>query len=157
MLLVVDVLEEAALDDDRHDRKPEAGSGDAQPEIAGPFLGDGINDIGAEHVEGAMREVDDAQDAEDQRQAGGDDEQVHRLREGIHELDEGEGRVGQQSRQPRIAQVLLHELDQGVHGRAPSAVSGKEETRPDGRPAAFRDCRYSSMTAGMKVTGSITR
>src|SRR2546422_4541144 len=40
-----------------------------------------VGQVGGEHVEGAVGEVDDARDAEDQREARRDEEQHHRVRE----------------------------------------------------------------------------
>jgi hypothetical protein len=47
-------------------------------------------DIGAEHIEGAMREIDDARDAEDNRQARGDQEQRTCARQSGEQLIEVE-------------------------------------------------------------------
>ena len=52
-------------------------------------------DIGAQHVERAMREVHDPRDAEDDRQPGRDEEQRGRARQPVQRLDEEEGEIGQ--------------------------------------------------------------
>ena len=50
-----------------------------------------VRDVRAQHVQRAVREVDDAGDAEDQRQAGGDEEQRRRAGEAVQELREQGG------------------------------------------------------------------
>ena len=66
-----------------HDRGPEA-KGAAEP------VGQRVADIGAEHVEGAMGEIDDAGYAENDREAGSDEKQRAGAREPGDELDEVE-------------------------------------------------------------------
>jgi hypothetical protein len=51
---------------------------------------DPVREIGAQHVEGAVREVDHAQDAEHERQPGRDQEQHEPVLHGVQELH-GEG------------------------------------------------------------------
>ena len=51
-----------------------------------------IGDVGAQHVQRPMRDIDDAGDAEDQRQPGRDEEQARRAREPVEGLEE-EGRA----------------------------------------------------------------
>ena len=46
-----------------------------------------VSDIDAEHVERAMREIDDARDAEDQRQPGRHHEQRGRAGQPVERLD----------------------------------------------------------------------
>ena len=72
-----------AADDDggRNDTAPEA-------ERAGDLGGEGIGDIGPQHIEGPVRDIDDAGDAEDQRQAGGDEEQAGGAGESVEGLKE---------------------------------------------------------------------
>ena len=60
-----------------------------EPEIAGPVHG-GIADIGAQHEERAMGEVDDAHDAEDQRQAAAEEKQQRGLRQRVETLGDQE-------------------------------------------------------------------
>ena len=59
------------------------------PEFAGDLHGR-IADIGAQHEERAVREVDDAHDAEDQREADAEEEQQCRLRQRIQALGDQE-------------------------------------------------------------------
>ena len=66
-----------------HDRGPEA-NGAAEP------VGQRVTDIGAQHVEAAMGEVDDAGYAENDREAGSDEKQRASAREPGDELDEVE-------------------------------------------------------------------
>ena len=58
-----------------------------QPEIAGRGQGHHA-DIGAEHEQFAMREIDHVHDAEDQRQPGGDQRQDHAGDDAVDRLDE---------------------------------------------------------------------
>ena len=51
----------------------------------------GIADIRAQHEECAVREVDDAHDAEDQRQADAEEEQQRGLRQRVEALGDEEG------------------------------------------------------------------
>src|ERR1700685_1805365 len=48
-------------------------------------------EIGAEHVEGAMREIDHAHDSKYQRQSRGDQKQKHGGGQAAHELAEQKG------------------------------------------------------------------
>src|SRR6266498_4013561 len=45
-----------------------------------------VAEVGAQHVEDAVREVDHAQDTEDQRETGGDEEEEPRERQRVAEL-----------------------------------------------------------------------
>ncbi len=47
-----------------------------KPSGAADLGGDGVGDIGPEHIEGPVRDIDDAGDAEDQRQPGRHEEQA---------------------------------------------------------------------------------
>ena len=48
---------------------------------------DPVSEIGAEHVERAVGEIDDAENAEHQRQAAGDQKQDHAVLNGIQQLN----------------------------------------------------------------------
>ena len=50
--------------------------------------GERIRAVDAEHVERPVREVDDARDAEDERQAGRDEEERRRAGEAVQELND---------------------------------------------------------------------
>ena len=50
-------------------------------------------EVGAEHVEAAVRQVDHAHDPEDQRQPAGDEEQQQAVLDGVQALDEEGGEV----------------------------------------------------------------
>ena len=56
-----------------------------------------VREIRADHVEAAVREVDDAQDAEDQRQAARDEEQQQPVLQGVEALDQKDGKVHSQA------------------------------------------------------------
>ena len=58
----------------------------ASEEAAG-VGGDPVGEIGAEHVEGAVREVDDAEDAEDERQPARHQEQHQPVLHAVEQLD----------------------------------------------------------------------
>src|SRR5258708_9059818 len=66
---------------------------DAAPESdrAGKSFGQRERDIGAEHVERAMREIDDARDAENDRQPRGDQKQRRRAGKSGQELNDVKG------------------------------------------------------------------
>ena len=49
--------------------------------------------VGADHVEAAVRQVDHAHDAEDQRQAGGQHEEQQAVLQAVEQLDEEVGEV----------------------------------------------------------------
>ena len=64
------------------------------------YVDEGVRRVRRQHVEGAVGEVDDAGDAEDQRQPRRDEKQEHRVREPAEELDRQEL---QRSALPRTA------------------------------------------------------
>ena len=68
-------------DDERREQR--------QPEIPGRHHDDDA-DIGAEHEQFAMREIDHVHDAEDQRQAGSDQRQDHAGDDAIDRLNQNE-------------------------------------------------------------------
>ena len=88
-----EALHDAAEDGDAergdHHRAQEADR--RPPENKGHVPGD----VGADHVEGAVGEVDDLQDPEDQRQARRDEEQEHRGGQARAQLAEQEDGVQQ--------------------------------------------------------------
>ena len=108
---VVDAAQQKHFDERADRGDGERGDYDRAPEAdhaAQPF-GQRVPDIGAQHVERAMREIDDAGDAEDDREAGGDEKQRAGTREPRDELDEieAQGRmpplersIGRRSLQP---------------------------------------------------------
>ena len=55
---------------------------------------DGDAEIGPQHVEGAVGEIDDPRDAEDDRQAGGNDEQRGGAGQPVERLHEKKGKIG---------------------------------------------------------------
>ena len=92
----VEMAEEEALDQPAQDGHRGGGAEGGQPEPPAP-VADPLHElegrVGPEHVEGAVREVQHPQHAEDQRQPGGDEEQEHRRREAADRLREDEGKV----------------------------------------------------------------
>ena len=71
-------------------RRRRRGRDDAAPEAerAADLGGEGVGDVGPQHIEGPVRDIDDAGDAEDQRQAGGDKEQAGGGREPVERLEQ---------------------------------------------------------------------
>ena len=90
---MIDPAQQHHLDQHAEDGDDKGGDDDAAPkaERAGKALGQRERDIGADHVEGAMGEIDDAGDAEDDREAGRHQEQRCRAGETGQELDDVEG------------------------------------------------------------------
>ena len=94
LLAAVEIAEQQALDERAEERHAERRGEHRRPEPA-PGTGcshctDLPGEIGADHVERAVREIEHAHDAEHQRQARGDQEQEHRRGEPAHELAEQE-------------------------------------------------------------------
>ena len=91
--LVVDATQQRHLDE-----RAERGDGEASHERRRPeadraarALDAAVGDISAEHIEGAVREIDDARHAENDRQSAGDEKQRAGAGEAGDELDEVEG------------------------------------------------------------------
>ena len=95
LLAAVEMAQQQPLDHAAEQRDRERGAEHREPEIArdrAEPLRDLPRHVGAEHVETAVREVEHAQHAEDQRQAGRHDEQEHRGGEAAQTLREQERR-----------------------------------------------------------------
>ena len=97
-VLAVDAADEQALEHEADERGRRARAQDGQRVAAGE-LEDGQREIGAEHVEGAVGEIDDLQHAEDQRQPGGDQEQQHADDQAARRLGDNAGRGGEAVRE----------------------------------------------------------
>ena len=101
VLTLVEIAEEHPLEQvaerhrerhaDQQRREEAATHGQAQPTI--DQRREGIGEIGAQHVEAAVREIDHAHDPEDQREAGRDEEQQQAVLHGVEALDEEGGEV----------------------------------------------------------------
>ena len=90
---VIDPPQQHHLDqhaDHRHDQRRHHDAG-PEPERAGKPLGQRERHIGAEHVEGAMGEIDDPRHAEDDRQPRRHQKQRRRAGKTGQELDEVKG------------------------------------------------------------------
>ena len=89
----VEAAEQEAFDQRAQQRDGERRGEHGEPEAAGGGAQD-VNElpceIGADHVEGAVRKIENAQDAEDQRQARRDEKQEHRCGETAEKLAEQE-------------------------------------------------------------------
>src|SRR5262249_45091662 len=105
----VEALEQQTLDgsaDERdgkrrkHDGAPEACEATAERTDQGP------GDVGAQHVERAVREIDDARDSKNQRQPRGDKEERRRAGEAVQELREERGERHAGGRRVRFARIL---------------------------------------------------
>ena len=90
---VIDPPQQHHFDQHADDGDDQRGGDDAapKPDRAGKPLGQRERDIGAEHVERAMGEIDDARDAEDDRQPRRHEEQRRRARKAGQELNDVEG------------------------------------------------------------------
>ena len=91
----VEPLQQQRFDQCADDGDDECGEHHAEPERDGAAADGGREEVAepvravrAQHVQRAMREVDDARDAEDQREAGGDQEQRRRRRQAVQQLEE---------------------------------------------------------------------
>ena len=75
---LIDAAKQQNLDQRADDRDQQRGEHDGAPESEPTaHLGrDAVGNVDAQHVERAVGDVDDARDAEDQRQAGADEEQT---------------------------------------------------------------------------------
>ena len=87
---MIDPPQQHHLDDHADHRDDQRRGDDAAPEAerAGEALGQREGDIGAEHVEGAVGEIDDPRHAEDDRQARRDQKQRRRAGKAGQELDD---------------------------------------------------------------------
>ena len=128
---------------DQHaDRRDDQGrNDDAAPESqrAGKPLGQRERDVSAEHVERAMREIDDPRHAENDRQPRGDQKQRRRAGKAGQELDEVEGHQrsarattpapsfrGDAKRRARNPITTIVSMDSGP---APSGASRNDDAR----------------------------
>ena len=104
LILAVEPLEEEALHEAPEEGDTEGGAEGGDPEAhrarAQP-LDDLIGGVRAEHVEGAVSEVEHAQDAEDERQPGGDEKEEHGGGEAADGLGEDEGQIRPGGREPQ--------------------------------------------------------
>ena len=147
---------------DRRDDQP--GGDDAAPESdrAGKSLGQRERDIGAEHVERAMGEIDDARHAEDDRQPRRHQKQRRRAGKAGQELNEVKGHLAvrarrifqfggfilrdgasrllrmrssrrAQERAPRDAVFLFHLAPLAGRGRIASAIRVRDFPRVEAR------------------------
>ena len=92
MLALVKIADEApfervAEDDREHETDGERGE-EAAAQMRGGPRRQRIGEVGADHVEAAVCEVDDAEDAEDQRQAARDEKQQQPVLQGVEALDQ---------------------------------------------------------------------
>jgi hypothetical protein len=92
VVALVEVAEQQALQ--RHaehhgerDREQDRGR-----QVAG-HSGQRPRQVGADHVEAAMGQVDDAHDAEHQRQPAGDEEQQQAVLQAVEQLDQEKGEI----------------------------------------------------------------
>src|SRR2546422_10136893 len=82
-------------------RDSEGAQNERHPERGGPAheeRGDGVAQVGAQHVERAVREIQDAEHAEDEREARGDEEKKHRLGEPVQALHHDEGGIAEDAK-----------------------------------------------------------
>ena len=94
----VERAQQRGLDHRAHDRDRDGADGQQEQEagkaeraarrVADRAADDPGRDVGAERIEGAMRQIDDAHDAVDEAQARGDQKQNRRVEERIEQLDD---------------------------------------------------------------------
>ena len=84
----VDAPEEEDLHHPANQRHQDRTHEQRHPEVAPEGAEDRVGQVGAEHVQRAVREVQHAQHAEDEREPGGDQPEVHRLRQADETLEE---------------------------------------------------------------------
>jgi hypothetical protein len=98
---LVDAAQQQDLDQraDRGDRERRDEETAPKAEPAADLGRDAVGDVDAQHVERAVGDVDDAGDAEDQRQSGTDEEQSGRGREPVERLEQ-EGVEGHRAIEP---------------------------------------------------------
>src|SRR5712691_5952278 len=105
LLLSIEALEEEALHNSAEEGDPRGCPQGSHPEgdRARPEpLHDLVGGVRAQHVEGAVGEVEHAEDAEDERQARGDEEEKHRRGQSAERLREDEREVGHRDRPPHF-------------------------------------------------------
>ena len=92
---LVHPAEDEELDHDPDDPDPDPREEDRHPEAerAGEVLDEGVRDVRPQHVERAVREIDDPGHPEDDGEPRGDQEQGRRAREAGQRLDEVEPEV----------------------------------------------------------------
>src|SRR5439155_24121136 len=93
----VDPPEERVLDEAAENAGGDRGHDEGHPEADGRVVRerghDGVGQVGRDHVERAVREVDHAQRAEDQRKARGQEKEDHPPTQTGEELDDEVGEV----------------------------------------------------------------
>ena len=87
---LIDAAQQQDLDQAAERRHHHARGDDAAPEAehAAHLEGDGRGEIEPQHVERAVGDIDDARDAEDQREAGAHEEQAGRRGEAVERLEQ---------------------------------------------------------------------
>ena len=91
VVALVQVAEEQPFEDEAEQRGQRHAGQQLEQELVAEQGRQGPGQVGADHVEAAMGEVDDAHDAEDEGQAAGDEEQQQAVLHGVEALCE-EGR-----------------------------------------------------------------
>ena len=100
MIAGVEARDGEALDeepDQHHDGQPQQGG---KEEAAGA-LGDEVREVGAEHVEGPVREVQHSEHAEDDGQAARDEEEEQAVLDAVEQLHRDERRRHVAMAQPK--------------------------------------------------------
>ena len=110
------------------DREHDAG-GNREPQAA-EALGERPREVGADHVEAAVREVDDPHDAEDQRQPARDQEQQQSVLDAVQQLDQ------RACRDPSRVGSVEAGATKGPPAGGPADVAGAGRPVPLRLPAA---------------------
>jgi hypothetical protein len=136
VVTVVEVPEQHFLQQQPEGHRDDGAAQDGQREAA-EARGQEPGQVGAQHVEAAVRQVHHAHDPEDQRQAGGQHEQQQPVLDAVEQLDEEVGEVHSTPRHPRLA-CRRRERGQPLQRRHPRAggdpVLPVAALRESGRP-----------------------
>ena len=143
---LIDAAKQQDLDQRADGRDQQRGEHDGAPEAEpAAHLGrDAVGNVDAQHVERAVGDVDDARDAEDQRQAGADEEQAGGGGKPVERLEQ-ESVEGHQ-RLPRAPLRLSHRESPAREARRVRGYSQSIELAPHPNPlpeARARDHRIS--------------
>jgi hypothetical protein len=93
MVALVQVRHEQPLEQIAEYHRQHQSRHERRDEIAAEDRCERIREVGTDHVEAAVRQVDHAHDAEDQRQTAGDQEQQQSVLQRVQALDEEGGQI----------------------------------------------------------------
>ena len=140
MVAAVEALQQCALEREPGDGRRERRGEHGEQEGAGGGLRRGAGE-GADHVERAVREVDEVHDAEDERQARRHQEQHHAELHAVQKLL-GDERKGHD---PAPFETVMPAFVAGVHD-VPPGNAGRGQTFPLQSPRAWMAGASPAMT-----------